>query len=179
MRPLLASLIAACSLLALAGPLAAQELKIGYVNSERLWRDSAPAKTAQARLDAEFLKRGKDLDDMAARLKAASDKLNKDDPALSEDERTRRQRALVEQDREFQRRRREFQEDRAQRRNEEQAVLFERADRAIKLLSEQEKYDLIVQDAVYASSRVDITDKVIRLLNSTSSVATTAPSAGK
>lgn len=143
----------------------AQELKIGYVNSERVLREAAPAKAAQAKLEAEFSRREKDLAELAQRLKAASERLEKDAPTLSEAERQRRQRELVEQDREFQRRRREFQEDLNQRRNEELAAVLERANRVIKQIFEQEKYDLILQEVVMAGPRVDITKKVIDALN--------------
>lgn len=143
----------------------AQELKIGYVNSERVLRDAAPAKAAQAKLEAEFSKRERELADVAAKLKAASDKLEKEAPTLAEAERTRRQRELVEQDREFQRKRREFQEDLNQRKNEELTGVVERANRVIKQIFETEKYDLILQEAVFAGPRVDITDKVIKALN--------------
>lgn len=143
----------------------AQELKIGYVNSDRVMRDSAPAKAATSRLEAEFTRRDKELNELGARLKASSERLEKDAPTLSESERARRQRELVEQDREFQRRRRELQEDFNQRRNEELAAIVERANRVIKQIAEAEKYDLIVQDAVHFSPRVDITEKVIKALN--------------
>ena len=158
---------AAATLLA-AGALAqaqAQELRIGYVSGERVLRDSMPAKAAQAKLEAEFSKREKDLSDTAARLKATSDKLEKDAPTLSEAERSRRQRDLVEQDREFQRRRREFQEDLNQRKNEELGAVIQRANQAIKQIFDSEKYDLIIQDATFVSPRIDITDKVIKALN--------------
>ena len=152
---------------ALAGPAAAQDLKIGYVNSERVLRDAAPAKAAQAKLEAEFGRREKDLNDQAGRLKSAADKLDKDGPTLSEAEKTRRQRELIDQDRDLQRKRREFQEDLNQRKNEELALIVERANRAIRQIFEAEKYDLILQDqaVVMAGPRVDITDKVIRALN--------------
>jgi len=143
----------------------AQELKIGYVNSERVLRDATPAKAAQAKLESEFGKREKDLADLANRLKAASDKLDKDAPTLAESERTRRQRDLVEQDRDFQRKRREFQEDLNERKNAELAVVVERANRVIKQIFETEKYDLILQEAVFAGPKIDITDKVIKALN--------------
>jgi outer membrane protein len=145
----------------------AQELKIGYVNSDRVLRDAAPAKAAQAKLEAEFSKRQKEGDDAAGRLKAAAEKLDKDAPTLSEAERNRRQRELVDQDRELQRKRREFQEDLNQRKNEELASVVERANRVIKQIYEQEKYDLILQgDAmVFVGPRVDITEKVIKALN--------------
>ena len=143
----------------------AQELKIGYVNSERVLREANPAKAAQAKLETEFAKREKDLADVASRLKTAADKLDKDGPTLSEAERGRRQRDLVEQDRDFQRKRREFQEDLNQRKNEELSGVVERANKVIKQIFDQEKYDLILQDAVHWSPRVDITKKVIDALN--------------
>jgi outer membrane protein len=146
----------------------AQELKIGYVNADRVLRDAAPAKAAQAKLEGEFGKREKDLADMASKLKAASDKLEKDAPTLGEAERSRRQRDLVEQDREFQRRRREFQEDLTQRKNEELASVVERANKVMKQIFDTEKYDLIIQEAVFAGPKIDITDKVIKALNAQS-----------
>ena len=143
----------------------AQELKIGYVNSERVLREANPAKAAQAKLETEFGKREKELADVATRLKTAADKLDKDGPTLSEAERTRRQRDLVEQDRDFQRKRSEFQEDLNQRKNEELSGVVERANKVIKQIFDSEKYDLILQDAVHWSARVDITKKVIDALN--------------
>jgi outer membrane protein len=145
----------------------AQEIKIGYVNSDRVLRDAVPAKAAQSRLEAEFSKRQKEGDDAAARLKAAADKLDKDAPTLAEAERNRRQRELVDQDRELQRKRREFQEDLNQRKNEELATVVERANKVIKQIYESEKYDIILQGdvMVFVGPRVDITDKVIKALN--------------
>jgi outer membrane protein len=166
--PPLKSLVAAAAvlpLMALAPAAGAQELKIGYVNSERVLREAAPAKAAQAKLETEFSKREKELNDQGAKLKAAADKLDKDSPTLAESERTRRQRELVEQDRDLQRKRREFQEDLNQRRNEELAGVLERANRVIKQIFDQEKYDLIVQEVIFAGPRVDITEKVIKALN--------------
>jgi outer membrane protein len=159
-------LTAAALCMAAAAPVAAQELKIGYVNSERVLREATPAKAAQAKLEAEFSKRDRELNDAAAKLKAAADKLEKDALTLSEAERTRRQRELVEQDRDLQRKRREFQEDLNQRRNEELASVVERANRVIRQIFDAEKYDLILQDVIFVSARVDITEKVIKVLNS-------------
>jgi outer membrane protein len=156
---------AAALLLGAALPAVAQELKIGYVNSERVVRDSIPAKAALTKIEAEFGKRDKELNDAAGKLKASADKLEKDSPTLAEGERNRRQRELVEADRDLQRKRREFQEDLNQRRNEELAGVVERANRVIKQIFESEKYDLILQEVIFAGPRVDITDKVLKLLN--------------
>ena len=158
-------LVAAALLAGTAAGVSAQELKIGYVNSDRVLRDAIPAKAAQAKLEAEFSKREKDLNELAQRLKAASDRLDKDAPTLAETERVRRQRELVDQDRELQRKRREFQEDLSQRKNEELGAVVERTNRVIKQIFETEKYDLILQEAVFWSPKVDITDKVIKALN--------------
>jgi len=157
--------LAASFLTSVAFSAQAEEIKIGYVNSDRVLRDAVPAKAAQAKLEAEFSKRDKDLSDLAAKIKSASDKLEKEAPSLSESERTRRQRELLDQDREFQRKKREFQEDLTQRKNEELSVVVERANKVIKQIYDAEKYDLILQEAVFAGPRIDITDKVVKALN--------------
>jgi outer membrane protein len=166
MKTLALKCLAAAALsIAAAAPTVAQELKIGYVNSERVLREASSAKAAQAKLEAEFSKRERELSDAAAKLKTAADKLEKDAPTLSEAERNRRQRELVETDRDLQRKRREFQEDLNQRRNEEIANVVERANRIIKQIFDSEKYDLILQEVIFAGPRVDITEKVIKGLN--------------
>jgi outer membrane protein len=166
MKTISTSSIALAVLLSLSATAAgAQELKIGYVNSERVLREAVPAKAAQAKLEAEFSKREKDLNDLAARLKGAADKLEKEAPTLPEAESGRRQRELVDQDRDLQRRRREFQEDLTQRKNEELAAVVERANRVIKQIFDGEKYDVILQEVVFAGPRVDITEKVIKALS--------------
>jgi len=160
-----AALPLSASLLIAAAPAGAQDIKVGYVNSERILRDSAPARVATQKLEAEFAKRDRELQEIAARLKSQAERYEKDAPVLAEAERNKRQRELAELDRDLQRRQREFREDLNQRRNEELQALLERAQRLVRQIAEQEKYDLIVQDAVFFSSRVDITDKVLRGLN--------------
>jgi outer membrane protein len=147
-------------------PLAvAQEAKIGVVVLERILRDSAAAKAAQQKLEAEFAKRDRELQDMGARLKTGAERFEKDAPVMTETDRVRRQRELAELDREFQRKQREFREDFNQRRNEELQSIIERTNRIIRQMAEQDKYDLIVQEAVYFNPRIDITEKVLRALN--------------
>jgi outer membrane protein len=148
-----------------SAPLAAQDLKLGVVNSDRILRDSIPARAAMQKLEAEFSRRDKDLQEVGARLKASVERFEKDGPVMTETDRVRRQRELAEMDREFQRKQREFREDFNQRRNEELQGLLERTNRIIRQIAEQEKYDLIVQEAVYFNPRIDITEKVLRALN--------------
>jgi outer membrane protein len=159
------SMVSATCLVLAAWGAQAQEMKIGYVNSDKVLRDALPARAAYTKIEAEFGKRDKDLIELSTRLKAAADKLDKEGPTLAESDRVRRQRELVDQDREIQRKRREYQEDLNQRRNEEMASLVDRANKIIKQIADQDKYDLIVQEVIFASPRIDITDKVIKALN--------------
>lgn len=147
-----------------AGAAHAQEAKIAAVNSDRILRESIPAKAAQTKLEAEFAKRDKDLQDMAQRLKSMSESLDKSGVAMSAGDRAQKQRDLSQLDSDFQRKQREFREDLNQRRNEELAAVLERANKVIKQIAEQQHYDLIVQEAVYVSPRIDITDQVLKAL---------------
>lgn len=143
----------------------AQEFKIGIVNIDRIFREANSAKAAQAKLEQEFGKREKELGDVGTQLKTLADKFEREAPTLSESQRATRQKQLVDQDRDFQRKRREFQEDLNARKNEELQQVIERANKVVKTVAETEKYDLVLQEAVYASPKHDITDKVIRALN--------------
>ena len=147
--------------------------KIGFVSIDRILRDSSPAKAAQTKLESEFSKRQKDLQDVQARLKASAEKFDKDSPVLSESDRARRQRELSDLDKDFQRRQREFNEDINQRKNEELAAVVDRANRVIKQIAESEKYDIVFQDAVFVNPRIDITEKVLKALNATPAPAAT------
>ncbi|OGA15100.1 MAG: hypothetical protein A3I63_01740 [Betaproteobacteria bacterium RIFCSPLOWO2_02_FULL_66_14] len=156
--------VAASLALALAAAPAFAQSKFGFVNTERIMRDSVPAQRAQKKLEAEFTKRDQELSRMADQLKRMQEELEKNSVTWSETQRRTREREIGDMDRDFQRKRREFQEDLNQRRNEELAQVLEQANRAIRALAEQEKYDIIFQDAVYANPRIDITDKVIKTL---------------
>jgi outer membrane protein len=157
------------TLAALLGSMAfsvqAQEFRAGFVNTDRLFREATAAKAAQAKLEQEFAKREKELVDMGNGLKSASEKFEREAPTMAESQRTTRQRQLAEQDRDFQRKRREFQEDLNARKNEELSQVLERANRVVKQVAEQEKYDVILQEAVYINPKYDITDKVLKALN--------------
>src|SRR6185436_14900403 len=151
------------AVLALPAP-AVAEGKIGFVNTERIMRDSAPAQRAQKKIEGEFTKRDQELTRIADQLKRMQEDLEKNAMTQSESQRRTKERELADLDRDFQRKRREFQEDLNQRRNEELAQVLEQANRAIRALAEQEKYDIIFQDAVYANPRIDLTDRVIKTL---------------
>ncbi len=142
-----------------------QEFRIGFVNTDRIFREANAAKAAQAKLETEFAKREKELIEIGNTLKTASEKFEREAPTLAESQRNTRQKQLVEQDRDFQRKRREFQEDLNARKNEELQAVLERANRLVKQVAEAEKYDVVLQEAVYINPKHDITDKVLKALN--------------
>ena len=146
-------------------PAFAQEFKLGFVSLDRIIKEAVPAKNAQAKLEQEFSRREKEIQAQGAEIKKKADELERDAATLSETQRASRQKLLVEQDRDFQRKRREFQEDLNARRNEELQQVFERANRVVRQVADAEKYDLILQEAVYVNPRHDITEKVIKALN--------------
>ena len=149
---------------ALASPAAAAELKIGFVNTERVFREAAPAKRAQQVLEREFSARNAELGKIEKQGRELQQELERDNVTIPEAARREKERQLADISRNFQRLQREIREDLNVRRNEELARVQERATRVINQIAEQEKFDLIVQEAVFASGRIDITDKVIRAL---------------
>ena len=162
-------LVAAAALAAAATVASAQAvtttIKIGFVNTERLFREAAPAKRAQAKLEKEFATRDAEVQKLTKQVRDLQANLDKDGATMAETERRNKERDLANLSRDLQRAQREFREDLNLRRNEELAQLQERANKVIQQIAEGEKFDLILQDpVVYASQRIDITDKVIKAL---------------
>lgn len=150
---------------ALAALPALAQGKIGYVSTERILRDSAPAARAQKKLEAEFARREQELTKVGEQLKRMQDDLEKNGLTMPEAQRRNKERDFNELNRDFQRKRRELQEDANQRKNEELASVVESANRVIRQIAEAEKFDVILQDVVFFSPRIDITDKVIKALD--------------
>ena len=142
--------------------------KIGFINTERILKDSLPAKAAQRKLEAEFSPREKQLQQMAARIKALSQKLDKDGPVMSDSERSNDQQQLSDLNRDFQRKQREFAEDLNAKRNAALAVVLDKANKVVKQVAEQGNYDIVFQEAVYVNPAIDITDKVLKALDAQS-----------
>ena len=157
-------LAAALALGSLAAQAQAAELKIGFIDADRINRESVPAERATKKLEKEFAPREQDLRKLEQQIKSLQGQLEKDGLTMSESERRTKEQELGRQTREFQRLQREFREDLNLRRNEELAALFERANKVIRQIAESEKFDLILQEAVYRSPRIDITEKVLKAL---------------
>ena len=151
------------SILFVAGE-AAAELKVGYVNTQRIFRDAPAAQKAGKKLEGEFAKRDQELQKMAKQLQGLQENLEKNSVTMAETERRAKEKEFGELSREFQRRQREFREDLNLRQNEENAAVIEKANKAIKQIAETDKFDLILQDVVWVNPRLDITDRVIKAL---------------
>lgn len=147
---------------------ASAEVKIGFVNSQRILTDAPQAAKAKRKIEKEFEKRDQELQKLAKQLQTLQEKLEKDSVAMSESERHTKEREFGDLNREFQRRQREFKEDLNLRQNEEMAAIFERVNKVIKSIAETEKFDVILQEAVYASQRIDLTERVIKTLGENS-----------
>jgi outer membrane protein len=161
----LRSALAVAALALVAGTAAAADYKIGFVNTERLFREATPAKRAQAKIEKEFATRDAEIQKLAKQVRDVQASLDRDGATMADAERRNKERDLANQSRDLQRMQREFREDLNLRRNEELAGIQERANKVIQQIAESEKYDLILQDpVVYASQRIDITDRVIKAL---------------
>ena len=149
----------------LAAPYASAESKIGFINLQRVSNEAPQAQRAMKKIKTEFEKRDQDLQKMSKQLQSMQDKLEKDGVTMSDADRRTREREFADLNREFQRKQREFREDLSVRQNEELAALYESVNKVIRKIAETEKYDLIVQEAVYFSPAIDITPKVIKALS--------------
>jgi len=144
---------------------AGDQIKIGVVNLERVLREAVPAIKAQKKLEKEFAVREQALQKAGQQIKDLQATLDKENPSMSDSERRAKEQDLARMNLDYQRMQREYREDANLRRNEELASVFERANKVVQDIATTEKFDLILQDAVYISPRIDITDKVIKALS--------------
>jgi outer membrane protein len=142
----------------------AGDFRVGYVDTERILRESAPAIKAEKKIEKEFATRDQEIKKLARQVKQMQDFMEKQGASLSDDERRNKERELSNDSMDLQRMQREFREDLNLRKNEELAVVLERANKAIQSIAVSEKYDLILQEAVYRNPRIDITDEVLKYL---------------
>lgn len=143
-------------------------MKIGFVNGQRVINESPQAIKAKKKIEKEFEKRDQELQKMAKQLQGMQEDMEKNATVMSESARHAKEREFNDLNRDFQRKQREFREDLNLRQNEEMASIYENVNKIIKKVAESEKFDLIVQEAVYFSPKIDITDKVIKALGDAS-----------
>lgn len=162
LNKIFAPLLALACLLAV-GPVSA-EVKIGFVNSQRILTDAPQAAKAKKKIEKEFEKRDQDLQKLAKQLQTLQETLEKNSVTMAETDRHNKEREFGDLNREFQRKQREFKEDLNLRQNEEMAAIFDRVNKVIKNIAETERFDVIFQEAVYASPRIDLTERIIKIL---------------
>ena len=141
-----------------------EDLKIGFVNTERVFKESAPAVRSQKKLQQEFSVREEEIKAVDSEAKGIRQRLEKDGLILEETQRRNLEAELGRLSREMQRLQREFQEELNLAKNTEMKVILKIAIEAIQKIAVSENFDLILQEAVYRSDRLDITDKVIEAL---------------
>ncbi|MBL8385630.1 MAG: OmpH family outer membrane protein [Burkholderiales bacterium] len=159
-----AAWLAGSVLVAVVSGTALAQSKIGFVNTERIFRESEAAKRAEKKLEGEFSRRERELNDLTNRLRTESERFQKDLPVMNETQRNQRQRALGDLELDVNRKQREFNEDVNRRRNEEFSTVLQAANRALKQIAEREGLDAVFQDAAYANPKLDLTDKVLKAL---------------
>lgn len=164
MSKILKSLMAA-GLVTFALNVQAAELKVGYVQVDKILQEAPQTSESGKKLEREFSPRSQELDRMAKQIKDLEAALDKDSLTISEAERRNKERDVQNMKIEFQRKQRELREDINLRKNEELGVLQDRVNKAVQSVSETEGYDLVVYSGVaYASKKIDITDKVLKIL---------------
>ena len=146
------------------GNACAEELRIGIVRTDRILQESGPMIKAQKKLEKEFATREQELQKVSRQARELQTQLEKEGVTVAESERRAKEQELSRVNRDLQRMQRELREDYNLRRNEEWSAVLERVNKVINGIAEEEKYDLILQDAVYVSKRIDITDKVLKAL---------------
>jgi outer membrane protein len=153
-------------LLGMPASISAREIKIGVVNTEKILRESVPAIIAQKKIEKEFLAYDERIKKMAAQIKLLQEQLEKNDKSMAVEERRAKERELANISRQYQRAQQQMREDLSMRQNEEYSLILEHVNQAIKNIAEKEDYDLILQlqDSVYRSQRIDITNQVIKAL---------------
>ncbi len=161
---LITFLAGACLMTGAALATANDSMRIGFVSIDRILREAGPAKKALQKLEKEFASRDAELQKLAKQQKDLQTALEKDGMTMAESDRRNKEGELARINRDLQRLQREFREDLNMRKNEELAQVIERANKVVQQIAEQEKYDLILQEAVFRSPRIDITDKVIKAL---------------
>ncbi|HTN94625.1 MAG TPA: OmpH family outer membrane protein [Gallionella sp.] len=162
-----------------AGWTMAADFKVGVVDTERILRESAPAMKAESKIEKEFSGRDQEIKKMLKQAKELQTLLDKDDSKLTDTDRRNKERELSAMNVDLQRMQREFREDLNLRKNEELAIVLEQANKAIQAIAEEEKYDLILQEAVYRNPKIDITDTVIKRLADSKTDSKSDSAAGK
>jgi outer membrane protein len=143
----------------------AAELKIGYVQVDKILQEAPQTSESGKKLEKEFSPRTQELERLQKQIKDIETSFDKDALTMSDADRKNKEREAANLKIEFQRKQRELREDVNLRKNEELGLLQERINKAVTAVSEAEGYDLVVYGGVaYANKKIDITEKVLKSL---------------
>ena len=160
-----ALIAAATAAIMVSTAVSAADFKVGVVNPNRILAESAPAVAAQNKLKSYFKTREEELNRKIRDFRSAVSRFEKDSAVMTESQRLKKRQELAETERDIARRQRALIEERNQRANEETQIILSRANRIIQDIAKKQNYDLILQEAVWASPKVDITEQVMKQLN--------------
>ena len=150
-------------------------LKIGIINVGRLLEQSPQAEAVTKKLQDEFAPRQRDLQAAQNRLQQQQDRFQKDAAVMGEEERLTLERQIRDGQRDLQRTQNEYLEDLNARRNEEVGKLQRDVLVKVQDFARAQKYDLVLGDAIFVSTALDITDQVLAVLKGPGAPAASAP----
>jgi len=155
-----------------AGVASAQgNLKIGVINVGKLLENAPQSKVVQDKLQKEFEPRQQSILAKRQKLETQQSTFQKDSPVMGEEERLNLERQIRDAQRDLQRDENEYLEDLNARRNEEVGKLQREVLQRVQAYASAQKYDLVLADAIYVSSAVDITQQVIIALQASTPAA--------
>ena len=141
-----------------------QEIKIGFISTERMVREAPASILAGKRMETEFSPRTTEIRKLSAELVGKKEYLAEKGSTLSDNQRRIKENELNELDILLQRRQRPLQEDIQARQDELTSAILAKGNEAVKQVAERERLDVVIQDAAWVSPGIDITNQVIKIL---------------
>ena len=157
------------------GGTAVAQIKIGYVDSQKILSTFPPALDAQKKLEAESNKWGQELQKMQENLKALQDQLDQQSLLLSDAKKKEKAQQIQDLALKIQ----QYQSEKwgnngefFKRRSELLQPVLDQINNAINKVGDEEGYDFIFDSVagniLFAKSKYDLTDKVLKELEKTS-----------
>ena len=155
-----------CTAVILLLPMVAvAEIKVGYLNLSEIMEKSPQVEAASKTLEKEFSYRYEKLTAARDEIVKFEETLKKDGTVMTDTRRSELEREILSKKREYIRQQEELKEDFNIRRNQEMGGLQKSVNEVVTGLAKSEKYDLVVtQPVLFASERIDITQRVLEEL---------------
>lgn len=167
MRKLTILFVSAFALL--ASGMAAAEVKIAAIRSGELIMQSPQFKSGQDKMKVQFDKRQKDLENDAKKFQEDVKKFQKEADLLSPSDRAKQEKDLSSRQVDLNYKQRQLQEDVQNTDRQLTQDMQAKIKDVIAAVAKEKGYDLIVQDPVFVTPAVDITDAVLKKLQASGS----------